>query len=902
VGVGRADRYRRRCGDRRRRAPALLVAAAVLLVLPAGADAQRVRVFAVGPKLDVERWLDTRQHFHDKYAALLDRSLRGGPGVPLIQRGAGDVASRLLGPRDAARPARTARDLVALPEDAGFWAMLTGPRGEPARRQGSSVAAVASLAGTYAPQVNYYEAKFPQLAARGVPGRTLMLALTDTFARVAVETFAELADRHDVYLVAGMSMARDWQVVCADRESFNSAPPLPGGVRCSEESPAKVQALRDPSEPQREYAYEAMTGEPVNMALVFNPNGRLISKQVKAYLTPLELGGAGLDLKPGEVSGLDAVRTPVGAIGIVTSKDAWMPDVQAKLEQRGVDLLIQPEYFIGDTARPEGPWSADTLRASGYNNILRRPGFEAMVLSELTGNVADTSADQQSHIATRVRSRGAPRQRALIGQRPARGFEAVARWVVPDSLDRPIPERREALGRAGEALLPGSGVECADPARRGPCENGQVEQVLFADIRLNPAPRPRPYRGPVADTRFSASRPLAGSRHEQRNVDLASDGRRVVAAFEELHRGRGRVQVARSEDGGGTFETRSLRAGRQRGSQQWNPAVAVVGSRVICAWTQVRRAEQRVHLALSRDGGHSFGRTVAVPPLGEEPGKHTQWTPELAASGQGETHLVYLEEADRSADDSLPQTRVVYRRLGPGLSLGPPQRLDQGTPVGLAAKLDHSWAPDVAARGERVAVAWVDFRTYDWRPYARLSEDGGQSFGEELEVSDSAGQFERGEISEQLADSPSVAVSARRTHVAWADWRKEAITSERASRDYDTWLTASSDAEFGPEERLDDLGARQASSFWPALAAAPSGVLAAWQDSSGGTGDIRLTRVRRGGDPAGSMRVDDTGSSRTNQYRPSIAVSGRRALVAWEDERRRVLQIRLARAPIRRLG
>ena len=83
---------------------------------------------------------------------------------------------------------------------------------------------------------------------------------------------------------------------------------------------------------------------------------------MKTYLTPPELGPAegqlGLDLVPGAVSdGLGAVRTPVGTLGFATSKDAWMPDVAQKLDQRHVDLLVQPEWFVGNGVRPEGMWT-----------------------------------------------------------------------------------------------------------------------------------------------------------------------------------------------------------------------------------------------------------------------------------------------------------------------------------------------------------------------------------------------------------------------------------------------------------------------------------------------------------------------------------------------------------------
>ena len=179
-----------------------------------------------------------------------------------------------------------------------------------------------------------------------------------------------------------------------------------------------------------------------------------------------------------------------------------------------------------------------------------------------------------------------------------------------------------------------------------------------------------------------------------------------------------------------------------------------------------------------------------------------------------------------------------------------------------------------------------------------MSVDGGRTFGPEREVSDTGPLFDSGKVTEQLADSPSIAIDGPRTLVAWTDWRKETATFARVSRDYDTWLSASTGGEFGPEARADTLGARQASSFWPALVVRGDEALVAWQDSSTGTCDIRLSSLRPGRNARRSIRVDDTGGAGVNQYRPAIALAGRRVVVAWEDERDGPMQVYFASAPL----
>src|SRR4051794_14291839 len=348
------------------------------------------------PKLGVS-WLESRQTYRDKLFALFDRRRRSS-GKPLIQRGADDAASHLLGGD---------RDLVAWPEFLGLFAALTGERGRSARTAGSLEGAIVSLLGTYAPQNAYYGSRYPALASRFPPTRLLTLSLTDTFGRAVLEPFSEMADRYNVYLEAGAVMAQDWHVVCVDKATFRHP-----RLRCDEQSPSKVAQLRDPAEPTRDYAYEATTDRASVMALLFGPDGRLIAKRFKSYITPVETGPAegqlGLDQVPGSTSerrsDVRPVRTAVGTLGFVTSKPAWMPDVVQKLDQQHVDLLVQPEFFSSNLTLADGhTWNPDVLLASGYDDLLRQPSIGAMVLPQLVGGVFDFYADHQSQIAVKPR-------------------------------------------------------------------------------------------------------------------------------------------------------------------------------------------------------------------------------------------------------------------------------------------------------------------------------------------------------------------------------------------------------------------------------------------------------------------------------------------------------------------
>jgi hypothetical protein len=879
----------------------VLLLAAVLVGAAAApsAQAKRVRVFVVGPRIDLS-WLDTRAHFHDKLFALFDRHLRTGSAPP-VQRGAQDVASALLGPEDPGHPSGTARDLVVLPEDLGLMASFTGVLGVPARySQAGLTGAIAGLLASYAPQAAYYEAQFPALAQRPFPPtRLLGIALTDTFASVAVETFSELADKYDVYLEAGIDMAQDWKVVCINKANFVAGA---AHAPCAEENPAKVAALRAPDAPGRTYAYEATTDRMSNMALVFDPDGRLVSRQVKTYITPTELPGQ-LDLMPGPVSGgLTALPTPVGTLGFVTSKDAWMPDVIAKLDQAHVDVLVQPEFFVGDTVKPLGMWAPDNLKASGYSDLLRAPSFEAMALSSMTGNVFEFSADAQQGIAEKPRAI-ASAAAGLVGQAPAPGLSAVGRWVVQDPMaaDEPIVQRRRRLAAAGEKLLP-TGPACARPDEAGPCRGGQVEDVVFRDVDVGET---RPYRRARMRRRgrtpFARSRALSRSRFGQRNVALAARGGSVFAAFEERRPVGGeltdQVYLVRSRDGGAHWSRRVRPTGRGPGSAaEWWPSVSVgPDGTVWVAWQDDSTKTPRVYFSRLTNGGRSFAPAVAVDATA--PSRSGQLKPAIAALGPGRAAIAWIDERDRFADEvDLPQANVYFATVGPS-GAARAVRLDNAAAASdLAKTLDNDWAPSIAADGDRVAVAWLDFRAYDWDVVSRASTDDGASFGPVKAVNDTPASRE------SLEDTPRVAIGPDGPLVAFTDYRKRADTDTDLSPHqlYDTFVAAPG----GANRRVDQHGAEQVSTFAPSIALLPGGdALVAWQDAGGarGAADIYIARVPRGQGAGRAVRVDDTGSRGWNQWRPALTMARGRVLAAWEDERDGPAQIYFSRARPRRI-
>ena len=496
-------------------------------------------MFAVGPRFDVS-WVD------------IGRSTSTTSCSRWSTRASAARASR---PSFAARAtsrhicAADGNNLVAFPEDLGLMAAFTGTKGAPARSATSLVGAVIGLLGSYAPEIDYYTAKFPSLAnRRRRPTRALALALTDTFGRAAVETYAELAARYHVWLEAGVNMAQSWQKVCTA-----------AGSRMRRGQPGKVAQLRSPDEPERQYAYEATTDKAVEHGAASSTRaGGWSSKQVKAYLTPIELPGQ-LDLAPGDVMhGVSAVDTAVGRLGFVTSKDAWMPDLTERLDEEGVQILVQPEFFVNDTIKTSGPVGARQHQGRGLLRSCcagRRCRRSSCPSSRATSSTSRPTASRRSRS-----SRGRRRTRAARSwaSRASRGSPPCSRGSSATRAPRRVvPRAAAAAGRAGAKLLPTSNVTCADAQTVGPCRGGAA--------RGRALPRRDDRAASVASriARAAQRGRWLGSRGVQRNVALSRRrGGRVVAAFEQ----DGRVLVARSADGGAHWAKPVAPARPARGS------------------------------------------------------------------------------------------------------------------------------------------------------------------------------------------------------------------------------------------------------------------------------------------------------------------------------------------------
>ncbi|HLY38320.1 MAG TPA: hypothetical protein VKU61_09810 [Candidatus Binatia bacterium] len=858
------------------------------LTIPTCAEAHVIRAFAVGHKQRLDDVV-SYQTYHDKMAALMDAAFPGRS--TFVQAGVDDVASHLL-PADPAAPADA---LVVFPEDTGLAPALIGTRGATSRAQTNSTAAIASLFAPYAPQVAYYNGKFP-----GQPLiRKLVLALTDTFYRSFYETFRELAMTHGVYLAASANLAPARRVDAAD-------------------DPSLVALLRDPDEPGRTYAYEAVAPTPYNTTLVFAPDGEVLvpdgtggtqrspsetagvirGTTKKAYLVPIEEpppgNSTGLSLSFGPVRDMDVVDTPVGRLGIVISKDAWMIDVNDRFLAKGANVILQPEAF-SDWAYAVDPWQPDIFKEGGFANLQKNVPFVANVDASMTGNFFDVTFDGQSAILRRRRKADPgplSATNAWIGQNPDAGFVTIGPWIEPDpGLANPaltLAARRTALATDGATLLPGSGVACGGSLVVGACENGYREAIVYADLDLPDGAVTAPV-DPVraAPPRFGASVRVGGSPTSAAHAPrVAARGGRVFVVWHEAVAGFENVYLAVSRDRGNTFGPAIQVSDHPAGTVvELNPALAVRGRHVFVVWQEFTTGRDddagRIVLARLDARGRKLGPDVRVDD-GDGVGK---WTPAIALVDTDPV-VAWIDERDAGPEgEPLEHVYAARSRTG-GTTFDPAVRVDAGTPDPLAAHADNKWAPAIAASRSTLYLAWPDFRKYNWDIFVARSTDGGVTWAPNVQVDDFPDL-------ERLDERPTLGIDRDGTlHVAWTDLRaREPDTNVFYARSTDGGATFSTNRQLDDSKTGFDPDHDRPTNQWhPSLAVDHGRLFVAWQDDRLGNDDVFFTTSFDGGATfAAAERVDDTGAGVSEQSRPSLAIAGhgarRRCHVVWEDDR-----------------
>lgn len=277
-----------------------------------------------------------------------------------------------------------ARILIVFPEDIGAPLYFVN-RYDSVRNATTLAGAMTSLATNHTVEVF-----LRSLFCRVSPARALALTRAADVGRTYVETFSSLARDHGVYIVAGSAPLPDFPIDY-----------LAGSI-----------------------TYAAESNDVFNVSYFFGPDGRIIGRQRKVNLIPLEQID-GLDLTPGRLEDLSVFNTEFGSVGIAICADVFHDDVVSALVKKGADILVQP------SANPD-PWNRDEQEnwlLSAWTAAQDHPELRCVVNPMMNGRLFDLTFEGQSSIATlasRFREDG-----SYLETEPCGGFLAVA--ARPDS-------------------------------------------------------------------------------------------------------------------------------------------------------------------------------------------------------------------------------------------------------------------------------------------------------------------------------------------------------------------------------------------------------------------------------------------------------------------------------------
>lgn len=297
--------------------------------------------------------------------------------------------------------------------------------------------------------------------------------------------------------------------------------------------------------------------------------------------------------------------------------------------------------------------------------------------------------------------------------------------------------------------------------------------------------------------RFTESSP------NSRNPKIAVNGSSVYVVWEDHAQGHEGIYLRRSLNRGETWQS----ARRLVNSLvfAWSPAIAVNGSNIYVAWSDIAPANYEIYFRKSADGGATWQSTER---LTNNSGSSDN--PALAVSGSN-VYIVWK-------DNTLREHEEIYFRKSPngGATWQSAQRFMEYTGTSL-----H---PTIAAGGSNVYVAWHHYVTENSEIYYTKSSNRGATWQNIQRLTKNSG----------ASGAAELAVSGSNIYITWYD---------NTPGNYEIYFRKSSDggATWAGAQRLTTNSGKSQS---PAIAADASNVYVVWHDDTPGNFEIFLATTR----------------------------------------------------------
>lgn len=589
-----------------------------------------------------------------------------------------------------------APNVVIWPGSMSLPWLLIGQKATMARGLNDSANALAQMLRQLERASLYYKAKFPEASL----AQNLQLALTDSTARVLLDTFGQLADRYDLYIS-----------VSANLPKFESV-----------QDPELIRALGDPDYEGLGQVYVATDAEIKSRTLLFGPDGKIVAERERAYVTPGEVEV--LALQGARLETIKPISSPWGRLGVIDSAQAWMPDVQDRLDDLGAQHYLQPAAnergWVLPAEAQDRIWHPDVFMFSGWSQVQRSPRALDSVASQLTGQLLDATFDGQAQVVTR--GAGGAQQSRFVGQAQTQAPSLfVGPWALPEPAGAPEPtsleQRRQALRYDAQALFTGQtpfvqgnwAVDISTPEEQviqthpaGELLSGGEMVIISSAGKIGQ----RKLKLTISDLQKAPYEelivaPVGAELVRPQIVITASDEVLIVAEAVALDGSFNKLFWARYD-----ARARKLLAGdllETRAAWNFQPWLWRVGRRVLLSWVRV--------------DGESKQAVLMQGSLGGVGGVFANATPQPI----------------------LPSSDV------------------------RAATPTHQWGARVAATSDKLAAVWLDFNGGSWQVLSSVSVDGGLSWSAAARLDETPDGVTA------YHESPTITVHPDGFVVAWTD-------------------------------------------------------------------------------------------------------------------------------------
>jgi predicted amidohydrolase len=784
-------------------------------------------------------------------AIAFDVDLAAATDLATFRRTLAACVDRHLAGADAGGPT-----LVAFPEHLGLLGLLVGPRARSARdalARGATLAeGLLELALAHGEALAACARRFPGVTS---PGQLLHLALTDTLVRAVVGSARTVAAERGVWLSVATALP-DW----ASRPAAGPD----AALATAGADDGRVHVATDPLVRNRN--------------VLVDPDGRIVARQDKAYLVASERDPAdGFGLSAVGLEAVGVAATPFGRVASVISKDAWMPDVNDRLDQLGAQLLLQPEAFdrwaeVDRAIDDDGTeladlWPPDKFRRGGWWMVQRHRAFRANVTPVLLGRLGEL----------RVRRPGADR-------RPGAGGAPGPRPARPGPLAR--------LGRGRDVDRPARGRGCSPGAAAAAAAIAAAADAV-ADVTLPDPPAGGPL--PARPAGYPPSVAVAPGGLQVVPEVATVDGA-VVLAWVDAGGALGQGVVVARGDGLRWSPPVAVAPAPRRPTdafdRQWRPRLAVVDDQLACLHLAFPHESWDLVAAVSADDGATWHGRGRVDDADDRPGV-------LRERGHDAPALCTLPA------DSVARARLVPEGEGDGL---------------LAVWSDLRWPATLPA------IRWTvaSDRVSGWRPSRRADGGDGPTRGQTepsvLVVGDRvllawqelAPATEGGRPAiwlTALGDPPShprrLDVAADRAayrprlggvgELVWLLWEEETVTGGgglvvRVSRDAGrSWSPPR------PVDATRPAGVSQRRAVVTPLG--PERALVVFEDDRAGAARVLAVELGPQGPVGPPWRVCDTPRGAAGRA-PVVGHAGGALVAVWQDTRGAREQLRSCRLPV----